>query len=185
MARRRPVEGCSMVALHAMWISLLLWGGAAFAAEEAGSPPAPPESGAALPGALMFETKALPLTRQDAAYLALLNSRDVKIEKLNPDILANEIRRELSAFHPTFSLESSTSQSKTGNGSLLGGATTPEGESVNWSSGLKAKLISGAVASLDFTNSRTDSNNGFLTLNPQYSSNLVFNSRRRMPRNDP
>jgi len=176
MASVRRVETLCKVAAQTMSIAFLLsWGGLAFAGERGGAPPGSAEGSAPIPGALMFETKALSLTRQDAAYLALLNSRDVKIERLNPEILGTEIRRESATFHPTFSLESSTSQSKSGGGSLLGGAATPEGETVNWSSGLKAKLISGAVASLDFTNSKTDTNNGFLTLNPQYSSNLVFN----------
>ncbi len=174
MADRVKVNTWCKLAMRGIWVPLLIWGGPAFAGEGAGSPPASVEGVTPLSGALMFETKALPLTRQDAIYLALLNSRDVRIERLAPDILETEIRRERAAFHPAFSLESSTTQSHSAAGTVLAGSTSPQAESVNWSSGVKAKLISGAVASLDFTNSRVESNSQFLTLNPQYSANLVF-----------
>ena len=174
MVTRRDVETWFRVAVCGIWVAALSWGGPALAGEGANAPPPSVEGVTPISGDLTFETKALPLTRQDAAYLALLNSRDVKIERLGLEILETEIRKERAVFHPTFSLESSTSQSKASGGSLLAGSQTVEGDSVNWSSGLKAKLITGAVASLDFTNSRVDNNSVFLTINPQYTSNLAL-----------
>jgi HAE1 family hydrophobic/amphiphilic exporter-1 len=160
--------------VRGLWLCVVLAGGRALAAE--GTSPVPPPGADPVPlsASMSFETKALLLTRQDAAYLALLNSRDVRIERLVPDIQATESRRERAAFHPIFSMESSTSRSQTAAGTILAGSSTPEVDTVNWSSGLRARLISGAVASLDFTNSRINSNSAFLTLNPQYSSNLIL-----------
>jgi outer membrane protein len=162
------------VMAQGLWVCVVLASGRALAADGV-NPVPPPETGPVpLSASMSFETKALLLTRQDAAYLALLNSRDVRIERLAPDIQDTEGRRERAAFHPIFSMESSTSRSQTAAGTILAGSTSPEIDTVNWSSGLRAKLISGAVASLDFTNSRVNSNSAFLTLNPQYSSNLVL-----------
>ena len=172
MARRLIRGAWTRVVPRGLFACLVLTGDPALAAE--GTSPSPPAGPIPLSASLTFETKAIPLTRQDAAYLALLNSRDVRIERLVPDILDTEIRRERAVFHPIFSMEGSTSHSATGSGNILAGSSTPEGTSVNWSSGLRAKLISGAVASLDFTNSRTDNNSVFLTINPQYTTNLVL-----------
>jgi len=174
MARRRIGGTWGRAMVRGLWLCVVLAGGRALAAEGTGPVPPPGASPIPLSASLSFETKALLLTRQDAAYLALLNSRDVRIERLVPDIQDTEIRRERAAFHPVFSMESSTSRSQTAAGTILAGSTSPEIDTVNWSSGLRAKLISGAVASLDFTNSRINSNSAFLTLNPQYSSNLVL-----------
>lgn len=120
------------------------------------------------------QTAELPLTRDDVAYLALLNSRDLKVERLNTRILEREIPTERAAFHPIASLESSQSQTTSQSGSVLSGSSSPEGDTTAWSSGIKTRLISGATASLDFLNSKVDNNSGFLTLNPQYQSSLTF-----------
>lgn len=121
-----------------------------------------------------MQGEALPLTRDDVAYLALLNSRDLKVERFNTRILEQEVPSERATFQPIVSLESSESQSKNLAGSALSGASTLESETTTWNSGVRARLSSGAVASLDFTNSRFESNSQFLTINPQYQSSLVF-----------
>ena len=125
-------------------------------------------------GQLGASREALPLTRDDVAYLALLGSRDLKVDRLSARIVATEISSERSAFHPVLSLESSESKSKNLTGSALAGATEIETETTTWSSGIRAKLLSGGTASLDFTNSRLDSNSQFLTINPQYQSTLAL-----------
>ena len=117
---------------------------------------------------------ALRLTKDDVAYLALLNSRDLKVERFNTRIAEQEVPTEQAAFHPIVSIENSEAQSTNLAGSALAGAETIENETTSWSSGVRARFISGAVASFDFVNSRLESNNQFLTINPQYNSTLTF-----------
>ena len=174
MGEKRSDKSWYRVAARAPWVGLLLWGGLAFAAEGTGPSPGSGEIPVPLSAALSFETKALPLTRQDAAYLALLNNRDLRIERLNPKITGTEIAKERGVFDPLFYSAGGFSRSQSASGNILAGSTTPEVDVANWSSGLRAKLISGAVASLDFSNSRLSSNSQFLTINPQYSSNLAL-----------
>jgi outer membrane protein len=118
--------------------------------------------------------EALPLTRDDVAYLALMNSRDLKVERFNSRIVEQDVRSERAAFHPAVSMEGSRSQSISLSGSGLAGSPTPEVDTTAWSTGIRARLISGAVASLDFVNSKLESNSQFLTLNPQYQSSLAL-----------
>jgi outer membrane protein TolC len=116
----------------------------------------------------------LPLTREDVAYLALLNSRDLKVERFNSRIIEQDIANERSAFHPIASMESSGSRSTSLSGSALSGSDMPQVDTANWSSGIRARLISGATASFDFVNSHVDNNSTFLLLNPTYQSSLTF-----------
>jgi outer membrane protein TolC len=120
------------------------------------------------------EPESLPLTRDDVAYLALLGSRDLKVDRLSSRIAETELPNERAAFHPVISLETSEGKAKNLTGSVLAGATEVETETTTWSSGIRAKLLSGASASLDFTNSRLESNSQFLTINPQYQSTLAL-----------
>src|SRR5215470_8755053 len=92
------IAGCGI------WLAVMGRGDLSVAAEGTSIAPAPAPSGAPIPSVLTFETRVLPLTRQDAAYLALLNSRDVKIERLGSDILKTAIRTERGVFDPTFSM---------------------------------------------------------------------------------
>ena len=133
-------------------------------------------SGAAAPTGVQaqLEGQPLPLTREDVAYLALLGSRDLKVDRLSSRIAETELPNERAAFHPVISLETSESKSKNLTGSVLAGATEVETETTTWSSGIRAKLLSGGTASLDFTNSRLESNSQFLTINPQYQSTLAL-----------
>ena len=125
-------------------------------------------------GLLAGQGETLPLTRDDVAYLALLNSRDLKVERFNTRILEREVPSERATFHPIVSMENSESQSKNLAGSALSGAGTVENEATSWSSGVRARLISGAVASFDFVNSKLNTNSSFATLNPQYQSSLAL-----------
>lgn len=146
--------------VSAAWTVLLLSGGAASPVGAQGLPGKPLDS--------------LPLTREDVAYLALLNSRDLKVERFNSRIIEQDIANELSAFHPAFSMESSGGKSTNLSGSALSGADVSQVDTANWSSGIRAKLISGATASFDFANSHVDNNSSFLTVNPQYQSSLTL-----------
>jgi len=146
--------------VSAAWTVLLLSSGAAS-----------PVGAQGLPGTTL---DSLHLTREDVAYLALLNSRDLKVERFNSRIIEQDIANERSAFHPAFSMESSGSKSTSLSSTALSGTAEPQIDTANWSTGIRAKLISGATASFDFANSHIDSNSAFLTLNPVYQSSLTL-----------
>jgi HAE1 family hydrophobic/amphiphilic exporter-1 len=190
MTRRWAFKGRRRLVAGGLSVVIACWGGETLAEQ-----PARAASGSlALPGEgltmryelLFFQqetrasapepetTETLPLTLQDAAHLALLNNREIKIERLTSRVREEEIRRERAAFHPLLTLDSSTDHSEKAAGTVLAGTTTPEIENVEWNSGMKTKLVTGAVASLDFRNKRTESNSAFQTLSPQYASDLVF-----------
>lgn len=114
------------------------------------------------------------LSLQEAVYLALLNNRDIKIERLTPRIREEETRRERAGFHPSFTVDGSTDRTQGFASNLLAGATAPVGENVDLNSGLKTRLLTGAVASLDLKTRRNETNNAFDTLNPKYSTALAF-----------
>ena len=103
-----------------------------------------------LPGT---QLESLPLTREDVAYLALLNSRDLKVERFNSRIIEQDIAGERAVFHPIFSMESSGGKSTTLSGNVLAGSDEPQIDTANWSSGIRARLISGATASFHNTSS--------------------------------
>jgi outer membrane protein TolC len=159
-----------------LWAVYLLGSSPAIAAEGTDLTSAAKDRPVPLPlsSPLTFETRALPLTRQDAVYLALLNSRDIRIERLVPEIVRTDIQKERGVFDPAFYSAGAVNHTEVPAGNILAGSNAPTVEAVTWSSGLRAKLISGAVASLDFVNSWTDGNSKFLTLNPQFSSSLFL-----------
>src|SRR4030067_40986 len=78
----------------------LFWGSAVCAGEHPGVPPAVSPS----TGALTLDLKVLPLTLQDVVYLALLNNRDVKIERLNPEVAATGVSQARAVFDPSLSM---------------------------------------------------------------------------------
>lgn len=134
-----------------------------------GAPRNPTASGAAAK-----RVEEVPLTLQAAASLALLNNREIRVERLGPRIREQETQRERAAFHPSLVVDGSTDSGQTASASLLAGTTTPETESAEWNSAIRTKLITGAVASLEFKNRRLESNSKFQTLDPLYTSSLAF-----------
>ncbi|MBI1846549.1 MAG: TolC family protein [Candidatus Rokubacteria bacterium] len=116
----------------------------------------------------------LPLTRDDVAFLALLNSRDLKVERFAGKLAERELPTERAAFHPFISMEASMAESKSLAGSSLAGSDSPFLGTTAWSAGIRNRLVSGATASVDYVSNRVLSNSSFFTLNPQFQSSVVF-----------
>lgn len=199
MTRRPTLQDCRTLVSLGLWLIIFLCGGAALADQ---SPTAPrshgdvaraasgslaPERGGPVRGNVLYfqrllpppgpeatPTEALPLTLQEAAQLALVNNREINIERLTPQIGDEEIRKELAAFHPVFTTEGSADRTETQTTSQLAGITTLLTENFNFNSGIRTRLATGTVASLDFLNRRAESNSSFQLLSPVYSPSLVF-----------
>lgn len=200
MTRRWAVEQCRKFVVPGLWVVIALWGEAALAEPGGGAPEtqveaARPAAGSAVSREngplirheLMFlrqvappaasdpgTAEVLPLTLQDAAHLALSNNPEIKTERLTPLIREEEIRGERAAFHPVFTTEGSTDRSETQTSSQLAGGTTLETDNINFNTGIRTRLATGTVASLEFLNRRAESNSSFQLLSPVYTSSLVF-----------
>jgi len=198
MVGRVSSRVCWKSLAHGLWPVIVFWGGAALADPPANgtqtdgeavrsAPVSRPIEDAGLtmrydlsfvrqlppptsPEARTGET--LPLSLQDATQLALLNNREIKIDRLTFRTREQDIRRERAAFHPTLSIDGSGDRSEGQTANLLAGTENPTTANLEWNAGIRTKLIMGTVVSVDFKNKRSESNSQFQTLDPQYASSL-------------
>ena len=111
----------------------------------------------------------------ESVILALQNSVDIKVERLNPLIREEEVRREAGAFFaPRMGFEASTDRSLRVAGSVLAGAQVLETENLDVNTGVSMRSITGGVVSLDFRNKRFETNSVFQLYDPQYTAELAL-----------
>jgi len=117
----------------------------------------------------------LPLSLHQSVLLALQNNPDVRIERLNPLIREEEVKKEQRVFfYPLIGYEVSLARSEQPAGSVLAGADVTQGDTFDFNTGVKTQLITGAVLSLDWKNRRFETNSVFQRLDPQYNSDLAL-----------
>ena len=117
----------------------------------------------------------LPISRVQSVMLALQNNMDLKVERLNPLIREEEVRREAGAFFsPRLGVESSTDRSLRVAGSVLAGAQVLETENLELNTGVSMRSITGGLVSLDFRNKRFETNSVFQLYDPQYTAELAL-----------
>jgi outer membrane protein TolC len=111
----------------------------------------------------------------DGVILALHNNVDIKLERLNPLIREEEVRREAGAFFaPRMGFETSTDRSLRVAGSVLAGAQVLETENLEVNTGVSMRSTTGGVVSLDFRNKRFETNSVFQLYDPQYTAELAL-----------
>jgi outer membrane protein len=111
----------------------------------------------------------------DSVILALQNNMDIKVERLNPLIREEEVRREAGAFFsPRMGFEASTDRSLRVAGSVLAGAQVLKTENLDVNTGVSMRSITGGVVSLDFRNKRFETNSVFQLYDPQYTAELAL-----------
>lgn len=117
----------------------------------------------------------LPLSLHQSVVLALQNSMDVRVERLNPLIKEEEVRKEASAFFaPRMNFDVSGDRSQKPTGTVLSGADILETQNVDVNTGVSMRSNTGGVVSLDFRNKRFESNSAFQVFDPQYTSELAL-----------
>jgi outer membrane protein TolC len=140
---------------------------------DAGAPASGPAGGASAPeGPAALQ---LPLSLQQSVVLALQNNLEVKVERLNPLIREEDVRREAGAFFsPRLTFEAGADRSQRPSGSVLAGAQVLESRNIDVNAGVSMRSITGGVVSLDFRNKRLETNSVFQLFDPQYTSELAL-----------
>lgn len=125
----------------------------------------------------------LPLSLRESVLLALQNNTEVRIERLNPRIREEDVERERGTFYPRLALDISTDRSEKPTGTLLAGSPTLVTTSFDFNSGVRTRVVTGGVVSMDFKNKRFESNSVFQVFDPMFTSDLVFTLTHPLLRN--
>jgi outer membrane protein TolC len=107
--------------------------------------------------------------------LALQNNQDIKLERLNPRIREEDVRREAGAFFsPRLTFEAGADRSQRPAGSVLAGADVLESRNIDVNSSVALRSITGGIVSIDFRNKRLETNSVFQIFDPQYTTELAL-----------
>jgi outer membrane protein len=118
----------------------------------------------------------VPMTLEEAIQRALEGNLDIQTARLSPRIQEYNLATAESAFDPTLSSTLGYNNSSSQSTSQLDGAQRTETQRSTYNASLTQPLRwYGGRLSADFNNGRTETNNVFSTLNPNYSSTLSFN----------
>jgi len=126
------------------------------------------------------------LTLQDALAMALANNKDIDGSRIDRDKAINNVSGAKGSFDPRIGGTASFQKNVAPVASSLGGSTT--GAVIN-RNGLADPQFSGSLPwfgtsyQLDFSSSRTTTNNSFAQLNPQYPTSLNFSFTQPLWRN--
>ncbi|MGH8066258.1 MAG: TolC family protein [Candidatus Entotheonellia bacterium] len=117
----------------------------------------------------------LPLSLYQSVLLALHNSLDIRVERLNPLIREEEVRKEAGVFFsPRLNFDIGADRAQKPTGTVLAGAEVLETQNVDLNTGVSMRSITGGVVSLDLRNKRFESNSAFQTFDPQYTADLAL-----------
>jgi len=124
--------------------------------------------------------RTLDLSLDQAKEMALSNNLEVANAKLDLRIAELDIVRARAGYDPYVQADASYSKSNRPSSQSAFG-TESETTSVNLTSGIN--LITGGSMSVDFSNSRQETNSVFSTLNPSYNTDLSLNLRQPLLKN--
>lgn len=114
---------------------------------------------------------AVALSLEDSRASALSNNLDLKVAVIDPAIARESVNAEEAAFEKVFTLNASWRELDTPTSSDLSSSSLSQ-QTVE--PGVRVPLRTGGTASIGLPISRSEDNNSFSTLNPAYSSDLVF-----------
>jgi len=122
------------------------------------------------PGGTLVE-----MTLEDAIARALEMNLDIQTARLNPQIQEYSLASAQAAFSPTLSTTLGQNNSSQQSTSQLDGGARTSTDRLTFNGSLSKTLPwYGGRLSMNFNNSRTETNNTFSTLNPSYRSSLSF-----------
>src|SRR5262245_13399066 len=114
------------------------------------------------------------LSLEDAVQRALENNADLVVERYNPQDAAEAVTEVKGVYDPLlFSTVNKRSQTTPAT-NIFAGAESVKTDSWVYDFGVAQYLPSGANLQVDFPNSKQDTNNRFVTVNPGYNSALNF-----------
>lgn len=112
-----------------------------------------------------------PLSLEDSRASALANNLDLKVAVIDPAIARENVNAEEAAFEKVFTLSASWRELDTPTSSDLSSSSLSQ-QAIE--PGVRIPLRTGGTASVSLPIVRSEDNNSFSTLNPAYSSDLVF-----------
>jgi outer membrane protein TolC len=131
-------------------------------------------------GPLAGFSRQMNLSLAQATEVALANNPDLRGERLNLEMAKTDLVRARAAYDPYVQVDSSYSKREQPSAQAVFG-TSSESASLNLSTGMST--ITGGSLSLDFRNSRSESDSLFSTLNPSYNTDVSLNLRQPLLKN--
>lgn len=125
-------------------------------------------------------TRPLELSLEQAARMALDNNLDLENARRDLRLAELDIIKTKSGYDPYIQADASYSKSTKPSSQAVFGKTS-ETTSVNLTSGITT--VTGGSLSVDFRNSRQESDSVFSTLNPSYNADLSLNLRQPLLKN--
>ncbi len=119
------------------------------------------------------EVKSLSL--KDSIYKALKNNLDLKVEITNKEYFFQTLNIQESIFIPKLNISFDMSERNYPSTGILSGAAINKNRNQSLTLSLSQKLALGGDLSVEFTNSRFESNSRFSTINPALDSQIKFN----------
>jgi len=120
------------------------------------------------------------LSIEDCRAAALTNNLDLKVAMMDPTIAKENISREEAAFESLFTLRGAWSETDSPTASDLDSSAA---RSKTIEPGVRIPLRTGETVQVSLPVSRLETNNSFSTLNPSYTSDLVFSLSQPLLRN--
>ena len=109
-----------------------------------------------------------------AVLRALTRNKTLAVTKLNPHIATAQVKIQQGAFDDVFTSTIEHQHAVTPTGSALEGAAVSESFTTLDNYALTKKLRDGATVSVTYNNTRLQTNSTFQSLNPQFTSNLIY-----------
>lgn len=141
-------------------------------------------------GATQLSTAATPpgpgavhLSLPVAVERALSRNKQLAVQKLNPDIAIGKVMVEQGVFDNVLSANRNIQHTETPTGSSLEGAAVAIRDTRNANLGFNNRLRTGTQNSLQFNNQFLETNSQFQNLNPQFTSNLIYQLTQPLARN--
>ncbi len=152
-------------------------------------PPAPAYEVVALPGLTAAKIspsgmpefkKVIRITLDEAVGFAMKHNPDLKNARRDVKMAEQDIKRSMASYDPYLRADVSYSRTKKPTSQSAFGETSETG-TVTVGSGVNT--ITGGNVSVDFRNTRQESDSVFSTLNPSYSTDLILNIRQPLLKN--
>ncbi len=125
----------------------------------------------------------LRLDLDQAIVIALRNNLGLQVQRYQRSQSLFRIQQEFGIYDPTLEISSNVSRDSRPSASQLDGALVTETETITANAGLRQAVFSGGNFSIDWQNTRTESNSRFSDINPSLRASLQLAFEQPLLRN--
>jgi len=129
------------------------------------------------------EKDVLSFTLEDCIVKALKDNLNVAVEVYNPELADTSVTKAREFFMPRLDLNYGNQSRENPSYWWLEQADTVWNKDMDYSASLVQQIPTGGNFSLSLSNSRSETNAGFQSMNPRYGSTLTFNFTQPLLRN--